>query len=129
MIMVTKSQIMMFEKHFLEVTKMWNEPTRKQLDKIPRLGNTENTSFPHKKIWMHFFLDNSEWYIAEFNGEDTFFGYVIINGDLRMSEWGYISFKELKTLAHGPIEVDRSIDWKPKLFINCKRWREAIAGE
>jgi hypothetical protein len=37
--------------------------------------------------------------VAEYSREDDlFFGYAILNGDLEMSEWGYISRQEILSL-------------------------------
>lgn len=77
---------------------MWNTPSQEVLEKIPRLYETENIPLEKKKIYLHFFIGNCHWYIAEFDGEDIFFGYAILNGDLQNAEWGYISFSELKEI-------------------------------
>lgn len=37
---------------------------------------------------MHFFIGGSDWYVVEFDGDDTFLGYVVLNGDLECAEWG-----------------------------------------
>ena len=93
---------------------MWNEPTKKQLEKIPKLYETEETPLGDKIVYMHFFILGCDWYITEFDGEDIFFGYVILNCDSDNAEWGYISQKELKELSINGIEIDREIHWKPK---------------
>ena len=94
---------------------MWNEPTKEKLNQLPRLYETENLTLSQKPIGMHFFLGGCDWWIAEFDGEDLFFGYAVLNGDLELGEWGYISFSELKALKVGPgIEVDRDLYWEPK---------------
>lgn len=93
---------------------MWNEPTQKQLDELPRLYETEGKPLRDKRLLMHFFLNGSDWYVAEFDGEDQFFGYVILNGDTDMAEWGYFSFQELKRLKDRlGMEVDRDLHWQP----------------
>ena len=81
---------------------MWNEPTNKQLTKLPTMGATENQTFRDKRVEMHFFLGSCDWYVCEYDGEDLFFGYVILNGDIQMGEWGYISFQELKSCESRP---------------------------
>jgi hypothetical protein len=35
---------------------MWNELSREQLDKIPRLYDTEDTPLKDKLIYLHFFI-------------------------------------------------------------------------
>ncbi len=88
---------------------MWNEPTPEQLARIPRLYETENTSFKDKPIHLHCFIGGCDWFISEYDGEDLFFGYAII-GDSRFGEWGCISFTELKQIKIPiGIEVDCEI--------------------
>ena len=86
---------------------MWNTPSKERLDKIPRLYETENVPPRDKLVYLHFFIGASDWYVFEFDGEDLFFGFAILNNDLECAEWGYISFSELKALkVNGWIEVD-----------------------
>ena len=86
---------------------MWNEPSNERLSKIPKLYETEKTPLPDKLIHLHFFIAGSDWYIAEFDGQDLFWGYAILNCDQDNAEWGYISFSELKEVKiHGWLEVD-----------------------
>ena len=93
---------------------MWNEPTKKQLEKIPKLYETENILLKDKIIHMHFFIGGCDWYIIEYNGDDLFFGYALLNGDTDCAEWGYISFRELKSINISGFEVDRDLHWEPK---------------
>lgn len=96
---------------------MWNEPTEKELNQLPKLYETENQPLSQKLIRMHFFLGNCDWWITEYDGQDLFFGYAVLNGDRELGEWGYISFNELKSIKIGPgIEVDRDLYWEPKPF-------------
>ena len=93
---------------------MWNEPTKEELDKLPRLYETEEGPLAEKLIRLHFFIGNCDWYIAEHDGDDLFWGYAIL-GDPEMAEWGYISFQELRQLKIRPgIEVDRDLYWKQR---------------
>jgi hypothetical protein len=91
---------------------MWNKPTKDELAKIPKLYETENIPLKDKIIHMHFFIGGCDWYIAEYDGDDLFWGYAILNGDTENAEWGYISLKELKDLNVCGIEVDRNLYWK-----------------
>ena len=81
-------------------------PLRSRLDKIPRLYENENIPAEDKIIHLHFFIGGCDWYVAEFDGDDTFFGYVVINGDQANAEWGYFSFSELMGVKLGMVEVD-----------------------
>ena len=85
---------------------MWNEPSAARLERIPRLYETENTPLKDKLIYLHFFIGGCDWYITEFDGDDTFFGYAILNHDYQNAEWGYISFQELKEIKIAWVEVD-----------------------
>ena len=95
---------------------MWNTPTPKRLSKIPKLYETEHTALKDKIIHLHFFIFGCDWYIAEFDGEQTFFGYAILNENYEMAEWGFINFKELKELSMNGVEIDCELPehFKPK---------------
>ena len=80
---------------------MWNTPTEDRLSKIPRLYETEHTPLQEKLIHLHFFLGGCDWYVAEYDGEDIFWGFAILNNDFQNAEWGYISFSELKSIRVG----------------------------
>ena len=115
---------------------MFNEPTDTELAKVPRLYETEDVPAKDKIIHLHFFLASSDWFIAEFDGVDTFFGFVCLNGWKDCAEWGYISFKELKELkVEQPIlfggekrftilEVDRDLHWDVRKAKDVKLIRE-----
>lgn len=94
---------------------MWNEPSKDDLAQLPRLYATEDVATKDKLIHMHFFLGGCDWFAAEFDGEDLFFGFAILNGDHQNSEWGYFSLAELKAIkAGGWLEVDRDLYWQVK---------------
>lgn len=63
---------------------------------IPKLYETENQEV--KQIYVKFInaRTHMEWYVAEYDGKDTFFGYVF-NYDC--SEWGYFSYSELMSCS------------------------------
>ena len=115
---------------------MFNEPTDTELAKVPRLYATENVPAKDKMIHLHFFLASSDWFICEFDGDDTFFGFVCLNGWQDCAEWGYISYKELKELkVEQPIlfggekrftllEVDRDLHWEPRKAVDVPLIRE-----
>jgi hypothetical protein len=94
---------------------MWNEPSKQRLAKIPKLYETENIPLAGKLIYLHFFIVGCDWYIAEYDGEDLFWGYAVLYGDYVNAEWGYISFGELKAIKiDGWLEVDCELEeiWK-----------------
>ena len=94
---------------------MWNKPSQEQLGKVPGLYQTENVELEDKIIAMHFFMGGCDWYVAEYDGEDIFFGFVNLN-DPQNAEWGYFSLKELDEINIKGIEVDNDLHWQPKRF-------------
>ena len=88
-------------------------PTKDCLDKIPRLYETEAIDPKDKLIYLHFFIIDSDWYIAEYDGEDIFFGFAILHRDYDMAEWGYMSFGEFQEIKVLSIEVDSDLYWDP----------------
>jgi hypothetical protein len=107
---------------------MWNEPTTERLSKIPRLYETENIPLQDKLIHLHFFIGGSDWFACEFDGEDIFFGFAILNNDLINAEWGYISFSELKAIKmNGWLEIDCEVEhaWKIRCAFEVDKIREA----
>ena len=89
---------------------MWNKPTDKELSSMPAFYTTESVSLKEKMIHMHFFIGGCDWYAVEYDPEtQIFFGFAILNNDLEMAEWGYISFEELVTLKVSFLEVDRDL--------------------
>ena len=96
---------------------MWNIPTEGRLDQIPKLYETENVQLQDKLIYLHFFIGGCDWYICEYDREDLFFGFAILNSDYQNAEWGYASFSELTSVkAQGWLEVDCELEdfWKIK---------------
>ncbi len=107
---------------------MWNEPTKERLAKIPKLYETENVPLKDKEIHLHFFMGNCDWYVAEYDGEDLFWGFAILNNDLQSAEWGYISFSELKSIKINEwLEVDCELEevWRVKRAIEIDKIRVA----
>lgn len=72
---------------------LMTQEIRKQ---IPQLQNAAEDSI----VWVKFFspYSNWTWYATEFDGVDTFFGYVCGFAN----EWGYFSLKELEQTTLGP---------------------------
>ena len=90
---------------------MWNIPTEERLAKIPKLYETENIPIKDKLIYLHFFIGGCDWHIAEYDGEDLFWCFAILNNDLQNAEWGYLSFSELKSITiQNWLEIDCEIE-------------------
>jgi hypothetical protein len=109
---------------------MWNRPTEKELKAIPAFYETEKIPLEEKVIYMHFFLSGSDWFAAEYDPRDQiFFGYVILNNDFAMAEWGYFSLTELCEIKVGGfLEIDRDLYFKPTKAKDIDRIRAAWEG-
>lgn len=92
--------------------------TKELREKLPPLYSQENVKDPiaHAK----FFTPDSSWtwYALEFDGEDTFFGYV----DGLEAELGYFSLSELESVK-GPmgLNIERDLYWEPKPLSEIKK--------
>lgn len=79
--------------------------------KLPKLYSQDNN--PDPMLVVKFFTPDSNWtwYAIEFDGEDTFFGYV----EGFEAELGYFSLSELSN-ARGPLglPIERDLYWHPK---------------
>ena len=107
---------------------MWNTPNKERLARLPQLYDTEHIALKEKLIHLHFFIGGCDWYIAEYDGKDLFWGFSILNNDYQMAEWGYISFSELKSITvNGWIEVDCELEeiWKVKKASRIEKIRTA----
>jgi LSD1 subclass zinc finger protein len=92
---------------------MWNKPSRQTLNSLPKLYSTEEVPLKEKLIQLHFFIGNTDFFIIEYDGENTFWGFVILNGDMEMSEFGYVDFDELKSIkVNSWHEIDCDLHWK-----------------
>ena len=94
--------------------------------KIPPLYSQENVEDPI--VYVKYFLPgtNWTWYVLEFDGKDTFFGYV----DGIYPELGYFSLSELEKLR-GPLglKVERDLYWKPRPLSKVKKEIMARRGK
>ena len=103
---------------------MWNLPIYQQLSQIPRLYETEHVSIKDKFVYLHFFLGGCDWYVCEFDGHDTLWGFANLNNDLLNAEWGYFSFRELQSIrVNSLIEVDCELEeyWEVRPASDVKK--------
>jgi hypothetical protein len=63
-------------------TTMWNIPTQEELNIIPRLYGTQQIPLKDKIIDVHLFIGSCDYFIAETDGTDIYFGFAILNGGL-----------------------------------------------
>src|SRR5205809_558157 len=93
--------------------KLLTQQIRQQL---PELYATEMTPLADKVAIAKFFTPDSSWtwYAVEFDGHDTFFGYV----QGHESEFGYFSLSELQD-ARGPwgLPTERDVSFKPTRLV------------
>ena len=92
---------------------MWNPPSAELLNQVPRLYATERVPAREKVIHLHFFFAGCDWFAAEYDGEDLFFGFAVLNGDMENSEWGYFTLSELMAINIHDLEIDRDLYWEP----------------
>ena len=124
---------------------VWNIPSNEELARIPRLGSQLEDPERETKdimIYLHFFMGACDWFIAEHDGDDMFYGFACL-GDSQTAEWGSISFSELMELEEFvpmvdeqsgekteiPFEVDHDLYWKPKKFGDIERVQEILAAQ
>lgn len=94
--------------------------TQEIRDKLPPLYS-QDTLGMQAIVYARFFhaYGAGIWYATEFDGKDTFFGYV---AGLQEDEFGYFSLKELESLEAriggkvipGLQAIEREIDFTPK---------------
>ena len=85
--------------------------TKKNKKDLPPLYANEKLGLDAQAIVKFFTPDsNWTWYASEFDGEDTFFGYVIGQSD----ELGYFSLSEIKSVR-GPygLKIERDRHFTP----------------
>ena len=87
--------------------------TQKVRNALPAFYSGEETPAADKVCPVKFFdpCGSWTWYALEFDGEDTFYGYV----DGFEREFGYFSASELQAVK-GPlgIGIERDLHWTPK---------------
>jgi ribosomal protein S27E len=89
--------------------KLLTQQIRKML---PALYSEEDVPLEDKMLRVKFFTPYSNWYWygSEFDGDDTFFGYVMGHE----KEWGYFSLSELEGLNRNGLPlVERDMYWTP----------------
>ena len=79
---------------------MFNPPPKDTLAKLPPLyaNDKAQTSLADTILHLHLFVSACDWWIAEYDGDDLFWGFVNL-GDDECAEWGYILFSELKSIT------------------------------
>lgn len=94
--------------------------------KIPKLYSQEDVSDP--TVWVKFFnpYGRGVWYITEFDGRDTMFGWA----DLGYGELGYVSLNELEKLERNGLPlIERDLSWRPMPLSKAKSRRASQTKE
>lgn len=92
--------------------KLLDAKTRKAL---PPMNSTEETPVDQKTIVAKFFGPGRwTWYAAEFDGEDTFFGFVKSGLGEDCDEWGYFSLSEFEVNG-----IERDLHFRPAPFVEA----------
>ncbi len=107
---------------------MWNKPNDEKLSKVPIIYATDFIQPKDKIIYLHFFIGDCDWYIAEYDGNDTFFGFAILNGDDINAEWGLISFSDLESIRLSFVEVDNDLYFEPKRASEIEKIKKCMSG-
>lgn len=106
---------------------MMNEPTTEQLNKMPRLYETENIRPEDKIVHFHFQTDQCHWWAMEWDREDTFFGYVLLHGCSLDAEYRYFTLSELlEVKVEGWLEVENDPTWIPRAVKDVGLIRETM---
>ena len=74
-------------------------------------------------VHVKFFCGPATWYITEFDGKDTFFGWCDLGHGPGMAELGYVSKSELESLrmraSVASIGVERDLHFTPQTLEDC----------
>lgn len=99
---------LMLEEGYVESVLV---PLEKQVKAIPKRQSGKPAI-----VHAHFFIGGTDWFITEWDGKDQLFGHTILNGDVQMSELGYISLNELRSISMKPLGFGVELDffWQEK---------------
>lgn len=89
-----------------------------------------------KVAYLHYFFGGSDWWITEVDRDGTLWGYVVLDNDMQMSEFGAISLDELRsTIIPVGVKLNKGANtarinygahieldffWTPKTIAECK---------
>ena len=110
------------------------EEVSKWYDKTPKL-NSQDGKGKNAVVYLHYFNPSSDWYITELDKKDKIaFGYVVLNGDVQMSEFGYISLDELNDMSgvrNKMLMPELDYYWSPKTLNQAfqNRYPSLVSGE
>ncbi len=91
-------------------------------DRIPALYAQENAESGTQVIHVKLFDPSGRWtlYATEFDGNDTFFGYVLSPITPDYDEWGYASLREIEqTRGLLGLPMERDLWFEPIMVKDC----------
>jgi hypothetical protein len=104
--------------------------TKEIRKKLPVLDPDDETPPELKIATVKFFGGGrGTWYGCEFDGTDTFFGYVVSPLSPDFDEWGYFTLSELEAIRFPPFGqgIERDLFWKPGVIPELQGARDAHA--
>jgi hypothetical protein len=88
----------------LEVTQQNPDAYAEPIERLTRIlaailaiGATDGMKEP--PAVLHYFAGATDIFICEYDGSNEVFGFIILNGDYEMAEFGYISLSEIRHIA------------------------------
>lgn len=95
---------------------MWEEPTPDELAAMPKLQETRIIPAAERVVHLHFSWGAIDYYAVEYDGKDTFWGYVDYHDPLNEGEWTCFSLTELWNQRTTGTEVINDPYWQPIPF-------------
>ncbi len=93
---------------------MFNAPSSEQLARIPGLYETMYIPIAENLVYLHFFIKGCHWYVVEYDGKDTFFGFIIPSNFMKPFIRDYFSFSELQSFRYVVFEIHHELSWTVK---------------
>lgn len=91
--------------------------TKEIREKLPPLYSQDGKDPAEVMVFAKFFfpMGRGTWYATEFDGDDTFFGFVKSPLDPDLDELGEFSLSEMESVV-GPLglKIERDMYWKPR---------------
>ncbi|PLS86532.1 MAG: hypothetical protein CYG60_06735 [Actinobacteria bacterium] len=92
---------------------------------LPALGSTDGQG-EDATVYAKLFSPSGPftWYVTEFDGEDTCFGYILNAATPRFSELGYFSLSELEGIGDARrlvLPIERDVTFSPQPLSEAKK--------
>lgn len=97
---------------------------------LPPLYTNEKKSAEETIVQCKFFDPTGRWtmYVTEYDGKDTFYGYVISMFGPGDDEWGYASLSELQSIrGRMGLGIERDLYFKPKSIADLAKTIPGLA--